>query len=75
MASSNVVTAPLVIVKNEDGSDRYLYQGAVVPEHVKGDALKRLKDDGLVGSESDIAQNDPQEHGTGANAPTADSKK
>lgn len=45
---ANVVKAPLVIVKDENGADQYLYQGATVPSHVKGDALKRLKDEDLV---------------------------
>jgi hypothetical protein len=71
--ANTVVTAPLVIIKNEDGSDRYLYRGAVLPEHVKGDALQRLKDDGFVGSEADLASsaNDPLQHGTGANTALA----
>lgn len=45
---AHVVTAPLVIAKNEDGSDLYLYEGAQLPSHVKGDALKALVDSGLV---------------------------
>jgi hypothetical protein len=74
--ASNVVTAPLVIVKNEDGSDRYLYQGAVVPEHIKGAELKRLKDEGMVGSEKELAETveaaDPTNPRTG---PVADATK
>jgi len=42
------VTAPLVITKGETGSDLYLYQGAIVPEFVKADELKRLKADELI---------------------------
>lgn len=74
--AQNVVTAPLVIVKNEDGSDRYLYQGALVPEHIKGDTLKRLKDEGMVGSDKDLAETldatDPTDPRTG---PVADATK
>lgn len=45
---ANVVKAPLVIVKDERGADQYLYQGATVPSYVKGEDLKRLKDEDLV---------------------------
>lgn len=47
------VTAPLVIVRNEDGSDRYVYQGAVLPSGglAAGEA-KRLMDDGLISSDA-----------------------
>lgn len=44
----HIVTAALVITRNEDGSDLYLYAGAPVPERVKGDELKRLVDEGFV---------------------------
>ncbi len=45
----HVVTAPLVITKNEDGSDLYLYFGTPLPQHIKGDELKRLSNEGYIG--------------------------
>jgi hypothetical protein len=54
--TKNTVLGPLVIVKDEKGADHYFYQGAVLPEYVKGDALKALVDSGLVGSEEDLVE-------------------
>ena len=48
MASQFVVTAALVITKNPDGSDKYLYNGAVVPETVSADEIKRLSDEKFI---------------------------
>ena len=45
----HVVTTPLVITKNEDGSDLYLYFGTPLPQHIKGDELKRLSNEGYIG--------------------------
>ena len=45
---AHIVTAPLVIVKKEDGSDQYLYEGAVVPDFVEKDRLDYLVAAGLV---------------------------
>jgi hypothetical protein len=42
------VTSPLVITKKEDGSDLYLYEGAVVPDFVSDDEVKRLSADKLI---------------------------
>ncbi|MCW2898486.1 MAG: hypothetical protein JWO67_751 [Streptosporangiaceae bacterium] len=42
------VTAPLVITKKQDGSDLYLYRGAVLPDFVSDDEVKRLSDDGFL---------------------------
>lgn len=42
------VTAPLVIAKNEGGSDVYLYEGAEVPNGLAEGELKRLKDGEFV---------------------------
>lgn len=43
------VTAPLVVVKNEQGADQYLYEGATVPDFVSAETVKRLTDEGLIG--------------------------
>lgn len=47
--SGYVATAPCVVARIEDGSVRYLYQGATVPtsDLAKGE-LARLKDGGFV---------------------------
>lgn len=45
---AHIVTAPLVIVNNTDGSHKYLYQGAVVPEFVSSDRLDELELDGFI---------------------------
>lgn len=42
------VTAPLVIAKKQDGSDLYLYEGAVLPDFVPEADVKRLSDLGFV---------------------------
>jgi hypothetical protein len=42
------IKAPLVITKNENGSDLYLYQGAPLPSHVKADEIKRLQADDML---------------------------
>lgn len=47
------VVAPLVITKNPDGSDRYLYQGAVLPDFVGDDEVKRLVDEKFVEKDGD----------------------
>lgn len=46
---SYVVTAPAAVVRNEDGSVRYLYAGAPVPSGglFKGE-LARLRDGGFI---------------------------
>lgn len=46
------VVVPLVITRNEDGSDRYLYEGAIVPDFVSDDEVKRLVEGEFVEKES-----------------------
>jgi predicted transcriptional regulator len=46
--ATHIVSAPLVITKKEDGSDLYLYEGAVLPDAVSDDEVKRLVGLGLV---------------------------
>lgn len=65
---AHFVSAPLVIAKNEDGSDLYLYQGAKLPSHVKGDALKAFVDAGLVAKSEEEAAEQAAEN-SGASAP------
>jgi hypothetical protein len=62
---AHIVTGPLVIAKKEDGADLYLYENAVVPEHVSADELKRLVALGLVEKVADGK--------TSSKAPTAES--
>lgn len=65
---SHVVKSPLVITKNPDGSDLYLYAGAEVPEHVKGDELKRLKDGGFLSEDEKPADEKPADEKPHGNA-------
>ena len=55
---SYVVVQALVITKNTDGSDKYLYQGAPVPEFVSADEIKRLSDEGFIAKATDEAAAD-----------------
>lgn len=64
MASTNyVVTAPLVIAKNEDGSDRYVYQGGVVPDGQSEEWIKSHKDSNMIATpkaaEKELAEQPP----------------
>lgn len=42
------MTTPLVIVKDAAGAMQYHYQGAVLPDYVSSDDLKRLSAEGLI---------------------------
>lgn len=42
------VSAPLVVAKQPNGSDLYLYQGAPVPEDLSSDEVKRLEEGGFI---------------------------
>lgn len=55
---SKQVIVPLVIAKQEDGSDLYLYQGAPVPESLSKDEVKRLSDGGFIGDVKEAASTD-----------------
>jgi len=46
-AKQFIVTSPLVIAKSADG-DRYLYQGAVVPDDISDDEVARLNEGGFL---------------------------
>jgi hypothetical protein len=52
-SKTNKVTGALVITKNEDGSDLYLYEGAELPDFIDKGEVKRLTDLGLVESVSE----------------------
>lgn len=43
-----IVTAPLVIAKDEQGRDLYLYGGTEVPSSVRGEQLGRFTDEGMI---------------------------
>lgn len=45
---SYVITGPLVVTKNPDGTDLYLYEGAEIPDFVSDDECKRIADLGLA---------------------------
>lgn len=44
------VTAPLIVVKAEDGAQHYLRRGADLPDWVDKDHVKQFRDAGLVGA-------------------------
>jgi hypothetical protein len=48
MDGRHVVTAPLVVVKDETGADLYLHRGDVVPDATLGTLLERLLSQGLI---------------------------
>jgi hypothetical protein len=48
MAPSYTVTAPLVVVPDESGADRYLYKGAPVPGDIAKEHTDRLAAEGLI---------------------------
>lgn len=58
MAKQNIVTSPLVIAKNADGSDWYGYEGTPFPDGLQDGELKRLTEAGLVGK-VDVEDSDP----------------
>jgi hypothetical protein len=47
------VIKPLVITKKQDGSDLYLYEGAVLPDFVSDEEVKRLLDGEFVEKSGD----------------------
>lgn len=49
------VVKPLVITKKQDGSDLYLYFGAVLPDFVSDEEVKRLSDEGFVEKQGSAA--------------------
>jgi hypothetical protein len=44
------VLAPLVVVRDAEQYDHYLYRGADVPDFVAVDVLSQLRESGMVGS-------------------------
>lgn len=44
------VTAPLVVARQDNGTDVYLYAGSPVPETVGKDELDRLSEGGFIES-------------------------
>lgn len=46
--TTHIVTAPLVIATTTDGSQVYLYKGAVVTSGLRAGEVKRLTDEGLL---------------------------
>jgi hypothetical protein len=51
MAAVEKVLAPLVVVRDAEQYDHYLYRGADVPDFVSGDVLSQLRGSGMVGSD------------------------
>ena len=55
--SKNRVTAPLVIARRADGSDVYLYRGAILPDDLADGEAKRLAE--FLGTDKDLAESEP----------------
>ncbi len=53
---THIVTAPLVIVRAADGTDRYLYRGVPVPADIPADHVRPLVELGMVkvGTTADV---------------------
>jgi hypothetical protein len=78
MAQSLVVTAALVVLKDPDGRDAYLYQGAPVPDWATKDQLKNVE--GMVGKRVDLiaeaeAEAEAPAYDPAAGAPAKSAKK
>lgn len=73
MASSYVVTAPLVIAKNEQGSDLYIYKGGQVPDGQSDEWIASHKDAGMIASPK-AAEKELAEQPAGASAETTAKK-
>lgn len=43
-----IVTAPLVIAKNEEGADLYVYEGGPVPDGQSDEWTRRHLDQGMI---------------------------
>jgi hypothetical protein len=53
---AHVATAPLVIAKNDEGGDVYVYQGGVLPPDQDEAWLAQMVAEGLVAEVSDEAE-------------------
>ncbi|ATO14681.1 hypothetical protein CO540_13285 [Micromonospora sp. WMMA2032] len=51
---AKVVTAAVVVVKGEDGLQRYYYQGSTLPDELPKDEVQRLVDAGMVSGEKEL---------------------
>ena len=68
--AQHIVTAPLVVVTNHDGSQLYLYGGAPVPPSLPEGELQRHIDSGMI---AEVDQ--PEPSGAGAGEPTEDERR
>lgn len=58
---SYMVKAPLVVAKDQEGKDLYLYAGSVVPDSVQGEQVQRFVDEGFfVDSSADAKVEEPK---------------
>jgi len=54
--AEHIVTVPLVIAKQQDLTDVYLYEGAIVPDSVSATERERLLDGGFIEDTEVIAE-------------------
>lgn len=55
-----VVTGPLAVVRDSAGKLHYFYAGAVLPEHLPAEELKRLEGRGLLAKVAEPVAAKPQ---------------
>ena len=51
--SDKVAKAPLVLARDDEGRFVYIYKGGTVPGNVSEEEVKRLEEDGFIGSPDD----------------------
>jgi hypothetical protein len=66
---SYTVIGPLVLAKNEQGGDVYLYQGAPVPDGQSDQWIQNHLDSGLIAADKDATQALSDQAGAGVEAP------
>jgi len=55
------VTGAAVVLRTEDGSERYLYQGALVRDGFKAESIEHALSVGLLSEFEEVAESDPVE--------------
>ncbi len=73
MATNYTVKAPLVIAKNEQGGDVYVYRGAPVPDGQSDEWIKQHRDDDMIVVGDDLPPNDSDADVGARTAPATDS--
>lgn len=72
--AGHIVTAPLVIARDEQGKDVYLYQNVQVPSGIPAAEIKRLIEGDFISKGTDPVSTEPAPD-PGVPAPVVSSKK